>query len=136
MLQKITKNRGGFTLVEIMIVVAIIALLAAIAVPNFLRARKRSQASRVLEDLRMLDSAIDQYAIEHNKTSGASAVFTDLQSYIKNGTNLYTSAGLDMFGNTYNNTTAFTVDGVPKVNTTTFNNLSDVAPAEFWSPFH
>ena len=43
MLQKLNKNRGGFTLVEIMIVVAIIALLAAIAVPNFLRARKRSQ---------------------------------------------------------------------------------------------
>ncbi len=49
-------NRKGFTLVEIMIVVAIIALLAAIAVPGFLRARKRSQASRILNDLRMIDS--------------------------------------------------------------------------------
>ena len=66
MLQKLNKNRGGFTLVEIMIVVAIIALLAAIAVPNFLRARKRSQATRILEDLRQIDSAIDQYAIEEN----------------------------------------------------------------------
>ncbi len=46
MLNKLNKRRGGFTLVEIMIVVAIIALLAAIAVPGFLRARKRSQASR------------------------------------------------------------------------------------------
>ncbi len=70
MLQKLNKNRGGFTLVEIMIVVAIIALLAAIAVPNFLRARKRSQATRILEDLRLLDSANDQYAIETNKNSG------------------------------------------------------------------
>ena len=51
MLNKINKRRGGFTLVEIMIVVAIIALLAAIAVPGFLRARKRSQASRILNDL-------------------------------------------------------------------------------------
>src|SRR6201986_2730974 len=67
MLQKLNTRRGAFTLVEIMIVVAIIALLAAIAVPNFLRARKRSQATRVLEDLRMIDSAIDQYAIETNK---------------------------------------------------------------------
>ena len=50
-----------------MIVVAIIALLAAIAVPGFMRARKRSQASRILTDLRLIDSAIDQYAIENNK---------------------------------------------------------------------
>src|SRR6187549_396807 len=83
MLQKLNKNRGGFTLVEIMIVVAIIALLAAIAVPNFLRARKRSQATRILEDLRMIDSAIDQYAIETNKTSGANVVWVDVQSYLK-----------------------------------------------------
>ena len=60
-------NQKGFTLVEIMIVVAIIALLAAIAVPGFMRARKRSQASRILNDLRIIDSALDQYAIENNK---------------------------------------------------------------------
>ena len=71
MLNQINKRRGGFTLVEIMIVVAIIALLAAIAVPGFLRARKRSQASRILNDLRLIDAAVDQYAIENNKTSGS-----------------------------------------------------------------
>ena len=65
MIQKLQSRRGGFTLVEIMIVVAIIALLAAIAVPNFLRARKRSQATRILEDLRDLDHALDQYAIDN-----------------------------------------------------------------------
>ena len=70
MLTKLNKKRAGFTLVEIMIVVAIIALLAAIAVPNLLRARKRSQATRVLEDLRLIDSAIDQYAIESNRATG------------------------------------------------------------------
>ena len=83
MIQKLQTRRGGFTLVEIMIVVAIIALLAAIAVPNFLRARKRSQATRILEDLRMIDSATDQYAIENNKTSGFAANFTDLKNYLK-----------------------------------------------------
>src|ERR1017187_2803875 len=117
MLQKLNKNRGGFTLVEIMIVVAIIALLAAIAVPNFLRARKRSQASRVLEDLRMLDSACDQYAIETNRTTGMNPAFADLKNYIKTGTQLY-STGQDLFGNAYG---PFTVDSVPQVNTTTFN---------------
>ncbi len=52
MFKKLQTKHAGFTLVEIMIVVAIIALLAAIAVPGFLRARKRSQASRILNDLR------------------------------------------------------------------------------------
>src|SRR5271168_2525011 len=112
MLQKINKNRGGFTLVEIMIVVAIIALLAAIAVPNFLRARKRSQATRILEDLRLLDSADDQYAIETNKMSGMNPAFGDLKNYIKTGTTLYTT-GADLFGNTYG---PFTIDSIPVVN--------------------
>src|ERR1700683_3513996 len=85
MLQKLNKNRGGFTLVEIMIVVAIIALLAAIAVPNFLRARKPSQATRILEDLRIIDSSIDQYAIENNKSTGATVQWSDVQNYLKTG---------------------------------------------------
>src|SRR5882724_8015378 len=111
MLQKLNKNRGGFTLVEIMIVVAIIALLAAIAVPNFLRARKRSQATRILEDLRVIDGAIDQYAIETNKGSGASVDWTDVQKYFKAGTSLYNSNGVDLLGGSYGST--FTVDSVP-----------------------
>src|SRR6266853_3180703 len=99
MLQKLNKNRGGFTLVEIMIVVAIIALLASIAVPNFLRARKRSQATRLLEDLRIIDSAIDLYAIETNKSTGATVQWADIESYLKKGAVLYNSGGNDLFGN-------------------------------------
>src|SRR6516162_7458715 len=104
MLQKLNKNRGGFTLVEIMIVVAIIALLAAIAVPNFLRARKRSQATRILEDLRILDAACDQYAVETNKGSGSTISYTDIKNYLKVGTVLYSGSGTlptDLFGNQY-----------------------------------
>src|SRR5208337_4673927 len=114
-----------FTLVEIMIVVAIIALLAAIAVPNFLRARQRSQATRVLEDLRMLDSGTDQYAIENNKTTGANANFTDLKAYIKTGTVLYAS-GSDIFGDSYG--PSFTVDSLPLIPANAWTTLSDVAP--------
>src|ERR1700750_2819308 len=98
MLNKLNKNRGGFTLVEIMIVVAIIALLAAIAVPGFLRARKRSQASRVINDLRLIDSAVDQYAIENNKASGNPVAVSDWTNYLQKGTNLY-ATGLDILGN-------------------------------------
>src|SRR5579872_2328742 len=109
MLNKLNRKRGGFTLVEIMIVVAIIALLAAIAVPNFLRARKRSQATRLLEDLRIIDSAQDQYAIETNKSSGAPVNWTDIQLYLKNGSVLYNSGGIDMLGGQYSSGT-FSVD--------------------------
>jgi len=132
MIQTLQKRRAGFTLVEIMIVVAIIALLAAIAVPNFLRARKRSQATRILEDLRMLDAACDQYAIDNNKSSGTSIAFSDIKNYLKTGTVLYSGSGTDLFGNSYG---PFTVDSVPKVPTSTFNNLSDVADNTFWSPY-
>src|SRR5579872_293103 len=101
MLNKLNNRRGGFTLVEIMIVVAIIALLAAIAVPNFLRARKRSQATRVLEDLRVLDHALDQYAIETSKSAGTTLPdITDLKAYLKDGSALY-SSGADIFGTAY-----------------------------------
>src|SRR5580658_392684 len=101
MLTKLNTKRSGFTLVEIMIVVGIIALLAAIAVPNFLRARKRSQATRCLEDLRIIDSAVDQYAIENNKTTGAAVAWGDVMSYLKTGSVLYNSGGMDLFGNAY-----------------------------------
>ena len=81
-----------------MVVVAIIALLASIAVPNFLRARKRSQATRILEDLRIIDGSIDQYAIENNKSTGATVNWTDIQNYLKKGSVLYNSTGMDLFG--------------------------------------
>ncbi|MEO6785996.1 MAG: prepilin-type N-terminal cleavage/methylation domain-containing protein [Chthoniobacteraceae bacterium] len=135
MLRKLTNTKhAGFTLVEIMIVVAIIALLAAIAVPNFLRSRKRSQATAILEDLRIIDSAVDQYAIENNKSGGFGPVaWTDVQKYVKTGTRLYTSGGTDILGNGF---TLPTVDSAPRVNSSTYTALSDVAPASFWSPYN
>jgi len=131
MLSKLNKRRGGFTLVEIMIVVAIIALLAAIAVPGFLRARKRSQATRVLNDLRMIDAAVDQYAIETNRATGSPVLVKDWTSYLKSGTVLY-NTGNDLFGNSYQDQTVDTLPGVPQG---AWDTLSDVAPAEFWSPY-
>jgi prepilin-type N-terminal cleavage/methylation domain-containing protein len=133
MLQKLNKNRGGFTLVEIMIVVAIIALLAAIAVPNFLRARKRSQATRILEDLRMIDAAVDQYAIEANKVAGNTVAWAAIQGYLKKGSNLY-NTGASVIGGSYSGAT-YTVDGAISTPTGTGAALSDVAPQEFWSPY-
>ena len=131
MLNKLTNRRAGFTLVEIMIVVAIIALLAAIAVPGFLRARKRSQASRILNDLRLIDSAVDQYAIETNKASGSQVAVTDWTNYLKKGSALY-NTGKDLFSNDYG---AQTVDSLPSVPAASKTALSDVADTAFWSPY-
>jgi prepilin-type N-terminal cleavage/methylation domain-containing protein len=132
MLNKLNKRRGGFTLVEIMIVVAIIALLAAIAVPGFLRARKRSQASRIINDLRLIDSAVDQYAIENNKSSGFSVPITEWTKYLKAGTNLYVT-GKDILGNSY---AAVSVDTLPAVPASSKSALSDVVDNTFWSPYN
>ena len=131
MLNELNKKRGGFTLVEIMIVVAIIALLAAIAVPGFLRARKRSQATRILNDLRMIDSAVDQYAIETNRKTADGVLVKDWTSYLKSGTVLY-NTGKDILGGTYGTQTVDTLPGVPNAS---FASLSDVAPTSFWSPY-
>jgi len=128
----------AFTLVEIMIVVAIIALLAAIAVPNFMRARKRSQATRILNDVRLLDNAVNQYAMDHNTPDGTFLYWSDLKNYIKTGTQLYTSEGYDILGGMYNiqDDAVFPLGHTVRVDPNTFNALSDVAPAEFWSPYY
>ena len=131
MFNKLNSRRGAFTLVEIMIVVAIIALLAAIAVPGFLRARKRSQASRILNDLRMIDAAVDQYAIETNRTTNFVVGTADWTNYLKKNSSL-SHPGKSLVGSAYG---VQTVDTIPKVPTTDYNVLSDVASTGFWSPY-
>ena len=129
-------SRRGFTLIEIMLVIATIALLATIAVPNYFRARKRSQAVRVLNDVRSLDSAIDQYTIEFHRSGQETIAAGDIdyfKKYIKPGTKVYDSLPNDLLGNPY---TMTILDSVPKVSAATFSALSDVAPADFWSPYY
>lgn len=133
MIRKLTGNHAAFTLVEIMIIVALIAMLSAIAVPNFLRSRKRAQATNILEDLRVLDFAIDQYALENGRPTNFNPTFSDLQVYLKRDTRLYSSGNTDILGNSFG---VLTVDTTPKVPATSYSALSDVAPASFWSPYH
>jgi hypothetical protein len=83
----------------------------------------------------MIDSAIDQYAIENNKTSGAAANWTDIQGYLKKGSTLYNTTGVDLLGNSFDGGSGYKVDTIPVVPAATFVALSDVAPNTFWSPF-
>jgi prepilin-type N-terminal cleavage/methylation domain-containing protein len=140
MLRRSNHFHEGFTLVEIMIVVAIIALLAAIAVPGFLRARKRSQATAILNDARVIGGAIDQYSIENNELGTNTFTAQMLKDYFKPASRLYVEAGTsgahftDILGNNYSYST---FDGGVVVNSTTTANFTDVidTASSFWGAY-
>jgi len=118
-INKIRKDRSAFTLVEIMIVVAIIGLLAALAIPGFVKARKQSQGRRILNDARQMDAAIDQWALETGQTDGNAINTTSAATYLKT-----TWKTQDLLGNAFNVTV---VGGTQmSVNATTKSALAGV----------
>ncbi len=97
------RRSGAFTLVEIMIVVAIIGLLAAIAVPNFVRARTTAQMNACINNLRQIDGAIQQWALEQKKDTSATVTESDVTPYLKNS--ISCPSGGTVFSDSYTITT-------------------------------
>jgi prepilin-type N-terminal cleavage/methylation domain-containing protein len=92
-------KRGGFTLVEIMIVVAIIGLLATIAIPNFVRARTTAQMNACISNLRQIDGAVQTWALETKQSDDAAVSFTAIAPFLKNS--VVCPSGGKNFGDSY-----------------------------------
>ena len=84
----IDKSNKAFTLMEIMILVAVLALLVSIAVPNFVNAKRRSEMHFCVNNLSILLAAKKQWTLENNKKQGEVCFFEDIQSYIDKDTSL------------------------------------------------
>ena len=94
-----TNLQAGFTIIEIMIVVLLLGLLAAIAIPNFIRSRTSAQTNVCINNLRTIDYAIQQWALEEKQQTQATVHFSDISAYLKSS--VLCPAGGTTFGDSY-----------------------------------
>jgi type IV pilus assembly protein PilA len=116
----LNRDNRGFTLVEIMIVVVIVGLLAALAVPAFVKARKQSQGRRIMNDCRQMDAAIDQWSVNGGIADGTTVDSVAAGTYLKTAWNT-----IDLLGNQWGGT-GVTGTGQIQISTATKSSLAGV----------
>jgi competence protein ComGC len=136
--------RKKFTFAEIGVVSVTISVLIAIAIPLLLKGYKRSQATQIKEELRLLDEAIAVYSIENHKSAGDTFSWSDLKPHLKARLRLYEAVEpnqiRDILGNNFDSFDG-TVNGrangrgAVSVNPATCKALAGAVPLDFWSPF-
>jgi len=105
-MKNVRSHWSGFTLVEIMIVVAIIGLLAAIAIPNYAQSRMAAQKNVCISNLQQVEGAMERWSLEMHKDEGQTVTFSDIRGYLKGS--VVCPAGGTSFEDSYTLTTVDT----------------------------